>query len=67
MCLVALDVAGAKVLYDDKRIEAAFVYVAPPDLRVLRSRLAARRKEAESTVHKRLTWAREQVRATKLW
>lgn len=62
VCLVALDVAGAKVLHGDARIEAAFVYVAPPDLGTLRARLAARPREAASTVAKRLAWAREQVR-----
>jgi Guanylate kinase len=62
VCLAALDVAGAAVLHGDDRIDAAFVYVAPPDLATLRGRLQGRLKEAESTVEKRLKWAQEQAR-----
>lgn len=61
VCLIALDVQGAQVVHNDSRIDAAFVYVAPPDIGTLRGRLLARPKEASSTTQKRLKWAKEEV------
>jgi guanylate kinase len=62
VCLVALDVQGAAVLHKDNRIDAAFFYVAPPDLSVMTQRLQGRLRERPSTIQKRLAWAQEQVR-----
>ena len=67
VCLIALDVQGVQVLHEDSRIDAAFVYVAPPDIGTVRARLAARPKEASSTTQKRLAWAKEQVLAFDIW
>lgn len=62
VCLVALDTTGAATLFNDDRIEAAFAYVVPPSLAEMERRLRARLKEAESTIARRVEWAREQVR-----
>lgn len=61
VCLIALDVTGAETLCKDERIDAAFVYVAPPTFEAGGARLRARLKEDESTVAKRVSWAQAQV------
>lgn len=61
VCLIAMDVQGGRTLFQDSRIEAAFVYVAPPSVPVLRQRLQLRLREHGTTVQKRLEWAKQQV------
>ena len=65
VCLVALDTRGAETLYNDDRIDAAFVYVNAPSWQELETRVANRLKEHESTIQKRIAWAREEVRSGK--
>lgn len=66
LCVMAVDEQGVEALQANNRIDGMYVYVAPPSLEELESRIRGRLKEAESTIQKRVTWAVQQTEAVSL-
>lgn len=61
LCLMGLDVQGVRSLRANKRIDGLYVFVSPPSLDELERRQRGRLKEAETTIAKRLAWARAEL------
>ena len=60
LCVSRLDLQGALALRANPRIDGLFVYVTAPGAADLEARQAARLKEAEATVARRVEWCRAQ-------
>lgn len=60
LMLLDIDVQGAAQLRRQK-IEATFVFIAPPSLEELRVRLMARGTDRPEVVEKRLSWAKREM------
>ena len=58
-----IDVQGADILRNTDTVEAAYIFVSPPDLDVLERRLRGRGTESEELISLRLKNAREEMRA----
>jgi guanylate kinase len=57
--LLVIDTQGALQLM--KTFKAVFIFVKPPTLSVLRSRLSLRKSETEETLERRLSWAEKEL------
>jgi len=58
-----IDVQGADILRNIDSVEAAYIFISPPDLDVLEKRLRGRGTESEELISLRLKNAREEMRA----
>ncbi len=56
--ILDIDVQGADIVRRDKRLPASFIFIAPPGMKELESRLRGRGTEKEETIRKRLQNAR---------
>lgn len=57
--LLVIDTQGALQLMDT--FKAVFIFVKPPTLGALRTRLASRKSETEQTIEHRLSWAEKEI------
>ncbi len=57
--LLVIDTQGALQLM--KSFQAIFIFIKPPSLSALRTRLAARKSETEETIEQRLSWAEREI------
>lgn len=57
--VLVIDTQGALNLMD--QIEAAFIFISPPNLDELRARLIARRSETDEAIEHRLSWAEKEM------
>lgn len=62
VCILDIDVQGARSV-KKSRLEATFVFVAPPSLEILEQRLRGRGTETEEAITKRLSNARKELEA----
>ena len=58
--IMDIDTQGARQLME-RGVKAAFVFIMPPSLGVLRARLEGRNTDAEDVIRRRLTRAREEI------
>ena len=61
LCVMCVNVDGIAQLRDNPGVDAYFIYVDTSTPELLRARLKARLKEDESTVQKRLAYAKEEL------
>jgi len=61
--ILVIDTQGALQLKG--RLEAAFIFISPPSLEELRSRLYRRRSETEEAIAHRLSWAEKEMALAK--
>lgn len=54
--ILVIDTQGAALLQSQK-IDATYIFIAPPDLTILRERLWGRKTESEQEREERLSWA----------
>lgn len=59
--LLDIDVQGAEQLRKDPELEAVFIFLAPPSLEELESRIRGRGAESPETMKKRLRVAEEEI------
>lgn len=59
--LLDIDVQGAEQLRKDPELEAVFIFLAPPSLEELESRIRGRGAESPETMRKRLRVAEEEI------
>ncbi len=57
--VLVIDTQGAMQLMD--RLEAVFIFISPPSLEELRSRLCKRKSENQSAIETRLSWAEKEM------
>ena len=57
--VLVIDTQGALNLMD--KVEAAFIFISPPNLDELRARLIARRSETDEAIEHRLSWAEKEM------
>jgi guanylate kinase len=57
--LLVIDTQGALELM--KAFKAVFIFIKPPSLDTLRSRLSSRRSETHQTIAQRLSWAEKEI------
>lgn len=58
-----IDVQGAEILQNDKRLKAVYIFISPPGLEELESRLRGRNTEEEATIRLRLANAEKEMKA----
>ncbi|MBX9924663.1 MAG: guanylate kinase [Rhabdochlamydiaceae bacterium] len=58
--VLVIDTQGASFLKSQK-IDATYIFIAPPDLDVLKERLSGRKTENEKEREERLSWARKEM------
>lgn len=58
--ILVIDTQGAAFLQSQK-IEATYIFIAPPDLDVLKERLLGRKTENQKERDERLSWARKEM------
>ncbi len=56
-----IDIQGAAVLRDKKRVEASFIFIAPPSLEELERRLRSRGTDSDETIDLRLANAKSEM------
>ncbi|MCB1084510.1 MAG: guanylate kinase [Chlamydiia bacterium] len=61
--ILVIDTQGALEL--KKKVEALYIFIAPPSLAVLEERLKRRKTESPETIKKRLKWARRELEQSK--
>jgi guanylate kinase len=61
--VLVIDTQGALFLM--KKVTGIFIFIAPPSLEELRRRLDVRKTENPEMIEKRLTWAKEEMKAAK--
>jgi guanylate kinase len=66
LMLLDIDVQGAAQLRRQK-LEAVFIFIAPPSLEELRVRLMARKTDRPEVIEKRLRWAQSEMEQQKLY
>ena len=66
LMLLDIDVQGAAQLRQ-RKLEAVFIFIAPPSLEELRVRLMARRTDRPEVIEKRLRWAQSEMAQQKLY
>ena len=59
--ILDIDVQGAGIIRSENRLEAAHVFIAPPDLQELERRLRGRGTEDEKTIQRRLENSRQEL------
>ncbi|KAK9808730.1 hypothetical protein WJX72_002676 [[Myrmecia] bisecta] len=64
LCCMGMDLQGVRALQANKRVDGLYLYVAPPSLQELEARQRGRLREAESTIQKRIIWAKQQMEAS---
>lgn len=57
--ILVIDTQGALQLKGE--IEASFIFISPPSIQELRSRLHARRSETPESIENRLSWAEKEI------
>jgi guanylate kinase len=57
--VLVIDTQGALAL--KKKVEAVFIFIAPPSIEILEKRLKARKTESPETLKKRLKWAQYEM------
>jgi len=57
--ILVIDTQGA--LHLQGRLDAAFIFISPPSLEELRSRLYRRKSETEDAIEHRLSWAEKEM------
>lgn len=60
---LVIDTQGAMQI--KKKIQAIFIFVFPPSMEELRTRLGKRQTETEDSMHKRISWAEEEMKMSK--
>lgn len=63
--ILVIDTQGALEL--KKKVEALYIFIAPPSMEVLEQRLRNRKTESEETLKKRLSWARREMEQAKAY
>lgn len=61
--ILVIDTQGAKTLR--KKVEALFIFIAPPSIEVLKERLKNRKTESHESLRKRLKWAEHEMEQAK--
>ncbi len=61
--VLVIDTQGALQLMG--KIDAIFVFISPPSLKELRSRLLSRKSETEESLERRLSWAEKEMTLAK--
>lgn len=61
--VLVIDTQGATFLQSQK-IEATYIFIAPPNLEVLKERLSGRKTENAKELDERLSWARKEMQCT---
>lgn len=64
--IVEIEVKGAR-LFRERRRDACFIFLLPPDMQVLRERLRARGTDSDETIAKRLAIAEQELAAVELF
>lgn len=57
--LLVIDTQGALQLMGN--LKATFIFIKPPSMEILRTRLASRKSESESVRNERLSWAQKEM------
>lgn len=60
--VLVIDTQGALSLKG--RLDATFIFISPPSLQELKSRLTKRQTESQEMVEKRLVWAKQEMEAS---
>jgi guanylate kinase len=58
--VLVIDTQGA-IFLQSQKIEATYIFIAPPDLHVLKERLLRRKTETDAEREERLSWARREM------
>lgn len=61
--ILIIDTQGALQLMG--KVEASFIFISPPSLEELRSRLYRRRSESDEAIEQRLSWAEKEMELAK--
>lgn len=61
--LLVIDTQGAQ--HVRKQLEGVFIFIAPPSLAALRTRLEKRGSESPESLERRLSWAQQELEASK--
>ncbi len=62
---LVIDTQGAQLLQG--KIDAIFIFIKPPSLQELRTRLEARKTEPQAKIEERLSWAEKELEASCLY
>lgn len=63
--ILVIDTQGALEL--KRKVEALYIFIAPPSMEVLEQRLRNRKTESEETLKKRLSWAQREMEQAKAY
>lgn len=63
--ILVIDTQGALQLKN--KVDAVFIFIKPPSVKVLRERLVSRCTETESRIEERLVWAEKELEAASIY
>ena len=67
ICLLDIDVQGAKDIHASKLIECNYLFLTVPSIIELERRLIARNTETEESLKKRIANAEKEIKAAEEW
>ncbi len=67
ICLLDIDVQGAKDIHASKLIECNYLFLNVPSIKELERRLIARKTESEESLKKRLANAEKEIKTALEW
>lgn len=65
--VLTIDTQGAAYLKNLQLYEAAYIFIKPPSLEELRSRLEQRKTETEEVIDERLEWSKQELKAANIY